>query len=51
MLTFEAAIYDLIQQGLISREDGMNFLRRRTAGKKYSSGDAQGIRLANNPAQ
>jgi len=50
MVTFEAAIYDLIQQGLVSREDGHNFLRRRSAGKKYSGGDGQGIRLANNPA-
>ena len=51
MVTFEHAIYDLIQQGLITREDGMNFLRRRSAGKRVGSADGQGIRLANSPAQ
>lgn len=34
MMTFEAAIQDLIQSGLISREDGGNFLRRRTTGMR-----------------
>jgi twitching motility protein PilT len=33
MITFEGAMYDLIQRGLISKEDGHNFLRRRTHGK------------------
>ncbi len=30
MMTFESAIHDLIQKGLISKEDGMSFLRRRS---------------------
>ncbi|HEY0349831.1 MAG TPA: type IV pilus twitching motility protein PilT, partial [Pyrinomonadaceae bacterium] len=34
MLTFESAIHELIQKGLISKEDGMSFLRRRSAGKQ-----------------
>jgi twitching motility protein PilT len=51
MITFEAAVYDLIEKGLISREDGKNFLRRRSAGsKKFSKTEGQGIRLANSPA-
>src|SRR6266404_414805 len=48
MMTFEAAAHDLIQRGLISREDGISFLRRRIAGKQLtSSGSGNGIRLAN----
>jgi twitching motility protein PilT len=31
MMTFEAATNDLINQGLISPEDGASFLRRRSA--------------------
>jgi twitching motility protein PilT len=33
MVTFEAAVHDLMQRGLVSMEDGMNFLRRRAGGK------------------
>jgi twitching motility protein PilT len=33
MVTFEGAIHDLIHRGLISKEDGNNFLRRRAHGK------------------
>jgi twitching motility protein PilT len=54
MMTFESAAQDLIQKGLISREDGMNFLRRRSAGKQLPSstgGSGHGMRLANGPAQ
>jgi twitching motility protein PilT len=29
MLTFEASINDLVRQGVINRQDGMNFLGRR----------------------
>jgi twitching motility protein PilT len=50
MMTFESAIQDLIQQGLISREEGMNFIRRRSPGKQLISSGNQGIRLANSPA-
>lgn len=34
MVTFEAGVQDLIQKGLISREDGVSFLRRRSGGKQ-----------------
>jgi twitching motility protein PilT len=50
MVTFEGAIHDLIQKGLISKEDGTSFLRRRSAGKQLSGSGSHGMRLANNPA-
>lgn len=50
MVTFEGAIQDLIQKNLISKEDGMSFLRRRSAGKQLASSGGHGIRLANTPA-
>jgi twitching motility protein PilT len=37
MMTFESATHELIQKGLISKEDGMSFLRRRSAAKQMSS--------------
>ena len=51
MMTFETAAHDLIQKGLISLEDGMSFLRRRSAGKQVtgSGSGSNGIRLANGP--
>jgi twitching motility protein PilT len=59
MVTFEGGITELIQKGLISKEDGASFLRRRSGGKQMSgtmsgtiSGPAgnHGMRLANSPA-
>jgi twitching motility protein PilT len=50
MVTFEGAIHDLIQKNLISKEDGMSFLRRRSAGKQLSTSGSNAIRLANSPA-
>jgi twitching motility protein PilT len=50
MVTFEGAIHDLIQKGLISKEDAASFLRRRSAGKQLSGSGSHGMRLANNPA-
>ena len=50
MSTFETSIHDLIQKGLISKEDGNGFIRRRSAGKHLTSPSNQGIRLANTPA-
>ena len=50
MSTFETSIQDLIQKGLISKEDGNSFMRRRSAGKNLSNPGNQGIRLANSPA-
>jgi twitching motility protein PilT len=50
MMTFESATHDLIQKELISKEDGMSFLRRRSAGRNLNgSGNGNGIRLANGP--
>jgi len=45
MVTFEASIQDLIHKGLISKEDGASFLRRRSGGKVASTG-THGMRLA-----
>jgi twitching motility protein PilT len=50
MVTFEGAIHDLIQKNLISKEDGISFLRRRSAGNQLSPSSSRGIRLANSPA-
>jgi Tfp pilus assembly pilus retraction ATPase PilT len=52
MITFEGAMQDLIHKGLISKEDGANFLRRRNAGSKNLPGTTPpaGIRLAPNVA-
>ena len=36
MATFETSTQDLIHKGLISQEDGMSFLRRRSAAKQMS---------------
>jgi twitching motility protein PilT len=54
MMTFESAAQDLIQKGLISKEDGMSFLRRRGAGKQLTGsggGGSYGMRLAGGPVQ
>ncbi|HYT48857.1 MAG TPA: PilT/PilU family type 4a pilus ATPase, partial [Pyrinomonadaceae bacterium] len=46
MVTFEAAVNELMREELVSREVGMNFLRRR--GGHYQSGSGNtGMRLAN----
>jgi twitching motility protein PilT len=52
MMTFESATHDLIQKDLISRDDGMSFLRRRSAGRQLtgSGSGGNGIKLANGPA-
>ena len=50
MVTFEGAIQDLIQKNLISREEGLSFLRRRSAGKPLSGSGSPTMRLANSPA-
>jgi len=51
MMTFETAVQDLIQRGLVSKEDGLSFIRRRSAGKQLISTGTGGhsIRLANSP--
>ena len=36
MVTFEGAVQDLIQRGVVSKEDGMSFLRRRSGGKQLT---------------
>ena len=45
MVTFETGVQDLIQKNLISREDGLSFLRRRSAGKQLTSSTTTGPRL------
>jgi twitching motility protein PilT len=45
MMTFESGVQDLIQRNLISREDGLAFLRRRSAGKQLTTLPAPGPRL------
>ena len=37
MVTFENGVQDLINKGLISREDGLSFLRRRSGGKQLTT--------------
>src|SRR2546425_3620173 len=50
MITFDGAIHDLIQKNLITREDGVSFLRRRSAGKQLTGAGSPTMRLANSPA-
>jgi twitching motility protein PilT len=50
MVTFEGAVQDLIQKNLITREDGLSFLRRRSAGKPLSGTGGPTMRLANSSA-
>lgn len=46
MVTFESGVQDLMQKGLISKEDGLSFLRRRSGGKQQTSNSATaGARL------
>ena len=50
MVTFDGAIHDLIQKNLITKEDGLSFLRRRSAGRQLTgAGSGHGMRLANSP--
>jgi twitching motility protein PilT len=37
MITFEAAMNDLVRKGIVSREDGQSFLTRRTSGRSSNS--------------
>ena len=50
MVTFESAIHELIQKGLVSKEDGIGFLRRRSAGKQSSNSPLPASRLTTSPA-
>ena len=50
MMTFESAIHELIQKGLISKEDGMSFLRRRSGGKQAGNSPPVAPRLPTSPA-
>ena len=45
MVTFENAVQDLIQKGLVSREDGLSFLRRRSGGKQLTPSTVNATRL------
>ena len=50
MVTFESAIHELINKGLISKEDGMSFLRRRSGGKQIGNSPPHASRLPASPA-
>ncbi len=45
MMTFENGVQDLIQKGLVSREDGLAFLRRRSGGKQLANAVVNATRL------
>jgi len=46
MATFETSTHELIQKGLVSQEDGMSFLRRRSAAKQMSGSGNHTPRVA-----
>lgn len=50
MLTFETATHELIQNGLISQEDGISFLRRRSAIKQMSGTGSNASRVTSSLA-
>ena len=50
MVTFEQSIQDLTQKGLISKEEGASFLRRRGAAKHLPASPSSGTRLTSSPA-
>jgi twitching motility protein PilT len=50
MMTFDAAIQDLVQKGLVSSEEGASFLRRRAAGKSAAAFPVAASRLTTSPA-
>lgn len=52
MITFEGAVQDLIQRGVVSKEDGTSFLRRRSGGKQINmpSVTATAPRVPSSPA-
>jgi twitching motility protein PilT len=37
MVTLDGAVHDLMQRGVVSKEDGASFLRRRGSGKQFNS--------------
>src|SRR5215813_8782560 len=50
MLTYEIAVQDLIQKRLIAKDDGLNFLRRRGAGKQLTTSPPAGGTRLTSPA-
>jgi twitching motility protein PilT len=50
MMTFEQSIQELTQKGLLSKEEGQSFLRRRGVGKHLSNSPAPPARLTPSPA-
>ena len=52
MVTLDGAVQDLMQRGVVSKEDGMSFLRRRSGGKQMSVSPASGPapRVPSSPA-
>jgi len=45
MMTFENGVQELIRKGLISQEDGLSFLRRRSGGKQLPNSPTPATRL------
>ena len=50
MMTFEAATNDLISKGLISQEDGISFIRRRSAAQTMSGRGGYGGKVTSSLA-
>jgi twitching motility protein PilT len=52
MVTFEGAVQDLMQKGLVSKEDGISFLRRRSGGKQINLPSSMGAapRVSSSPS-
>lgn len=52
MVTFEGAVQDLMQKGLVSKEDGISFLRRRSGGKQITMPSSAGStpRVSSSPS-
>lgn len=50
-LNYKSVTAETIEKELVTREDGMSFLRRRSAAKQLtgSNGGGNGIRLTNGP--
>ena len=50
MTTFEAATHELINRGLVSKDEGTSFLRRRSAANQMSNSGSRGQRVTNSLA-
>jgi twitching motility protein PilT len=50
MMTFEAAANELINKGVVSQEDGLSFIRRRSAARQMGNNNTAGQRVTNSLA-